>query len=89
MRMGSTKISNQLSEKRSRLQSLLCEDTVQTMVRMKPKYFPEYLEKKQDKGSLRKTVTLKSLILNRLNRSNNQAFRSRTVTITSANLQPA
>ena len=67
MRMGSTKISNQLSEKRSRLQSLLCEDTVQTMVRMKPKYFPEYLEKKQDKGSLRKTVTLKSLILNRLN----------------------
>jgi len=42
------------------------------MVRMKPQYFPEYSEKKQDKRSLRKTVTLKSLILNRLNRSNNQ-----------------
>jgi len=49
MRIGSTKIFNQLSEKRSRLQSLLCEDTVQPMVRMKPKYLPEYLEKNKTK----------------------------------------
>jgi len=49
MRIVSTKIFNQLSEKRSRLQSLLCEDTVQPMVRMKPKYFPEYLEKNKKK----------------------------------------
>jgi len=63
MRIRCTKIFHQLSEKRSRLQSLLCEDTVQPMVRMKPKYFPEYLEK-QDKRSLRKTVTLKNLTLN-------------------------
>jgi len=38
-----------LSEKRSRLQSLLCEDTVQPMVRMKPNCFPEYLEKNKTK----------------------------------------
>jgi len=44
-----SKIFNQLSEKRSRLQSLLCEDTVQTMLRMQPKYFPEYLEKNKTK----------------------------------------
>jgi len=49
MRIGSTKIFNQLSEKCSRLQSLLCEDTVQPMLRMKPKYFPEYLEKTRQK----------------------------------------
>ena len=49
MRLGSTKIFNQLIEKRSRLQSLLCEDTVQTMLRMQPKYFPEYLEKNKTK----------------------------------------
>jgi len=35
--------------KRSRLQSLLCEDTMQPMVRMKPKYFPEYLKKNKTK----------------------------------------
>jgi len=49
MRIESTKIFNQLSEKRSRLQSLLCEDTVQPMLRMQPNYFPEYLEKTRQK----------------------------------------
>jgi len=54
MRLGSTKIFNQISEKRSRLQSLLCKDTVQPMVRIKPKYCSECLEKKTKQKKFRK-----------------------------------